>query len=139
MPVETTFDKLSRELLEIAKEKYPKRVKSFMKKAGNKLKKQTVFKAERVVKRKTGNYMEGFKAGKPYRYQGTDDCIRVYNGAPHAHLIEYGHKQTDKAGNDLGFTPGKHILENAGREYEDEFYDDIENFIDDMLSDSGLA
>lgn len=139
MAVVTTFDELSRDLLKIARTEYPAKTKGMLRKASKKLQKKAVAKAKAEVGEKTGSYQKGFKTGKVYRYENSDDCIRVYNGAPHAHLIEYGHKQTDKTGKDYGYTPGKHILENAGKDYEGEFEEDVEKFIDDLLDKHGLT
>jgi len=72
-----------------------------------------------------------------YKYQGEDLSIRVYNSSPHAHLIEYGHRIVDKNGIEKGFKKGEFVLEEVTKEFENSYYNDVENFIDDLL-DKGL-
>ena len=134
------FSELSdfqKDLLNLAKNTMPSETKKFMKKEAGKLARKAKAVAKRETKKKTGNYIKGFKAGKVY-YFGGDLCCRAYNSAPHAHLVEYGHKKLSKGGKDLGFTPGKYPLKKASDSFENEFAGDLETFIDDVL-DKGLS
>ena len=111
---------------------------------GNKLKRRIKAKAKGKLKEKTGNYMKGFKRGKPYKYNSDEDAIRVYNYMPHAHLIEKGHrivargKKGQGAGAELGFKAGMHIVESTEREFTEEFIKDTEQWVDDLLKE-GLS
>lgn len=118
--------------------KYPKHTKKFLQSQGNKLKRVAVKKAKSKVKKKTGNYLKGFKRGRVYKYNNKEDTVRVYNGMPHAHLIEYGHVITDKNGKEHGFQKGKFILEEARREYQEKFISEADNLIDDIIKDGGF-
>lgn len=115
-----------------------KHAKNFLRKEGTKLKRRTLAVAKSRLKKKTGNYLEHIKRGKTYVYKGTGAwSIRVYSSAPHAHLIEYGHRQVTKDGREVGFVPGKHVFEDAEKQFEGEYYGDVQTFIDDVL-DKGL-
>lgn len=131
------LDKLEKEVLHLAG-KYPNETKKFLQKQGNKLKSVVKKIAKSKVKSKKGNYMRGFKRGKYYKYNGEDDCIRVYNYMPHAHLIEKGHIIKDKKGKEHGFKKGYFVLEQAHREYYDEFVKSTEGFVDEVIKNGGF-
>ena len=126
-------DEFVKEMVEIASKEYPKQVKKMLQKSGNKLRKIVVAKAKSKVKKKTGNYLKGFKRGKVYKYAGDEDAVRVYNSAPHAHLIEYGHRKiTKKTKKEIGFVKGYHVLDGIKEEFDEEFQKDIEEMIDNL-------
>lgn len=132
------LDDFMKDMMELANDKLPKESKKFLKKNANKLKTRTKNKAEELgILEQTGNYYKGFKSGKVYDYQGTLAC-RAINSSPHAHLLEYGHMQKDKSGNELGFIPGFHPFEKAMQDYLDEYYSNCEDFIGDMINNKGL-
>lgn len=119
-----------------------KRVKKFFMQEGNKLKKETKAIAKTRVKRgsnpKGKSYHDGIKRGKVYLYQGDTWAIRVYNTRPHAHLIEDGHNIVDRNGKIHGFAKGKKVFATAERRFSEEYFKDVEKFIDDVL-DEGLG
>lgn len=118
-----------------------KEAKKFLRKTGNELKRRTMKHAKAKVKKKSGNLLKGIRRGKVYRYGPTGAwSVRVYAGKPayHAHLIEYGHRMVTKNGNEVGFVKGKHIFESAAKEYEAKFYDEVGEFLDEMLDEHGL-
>ncbi|BEP28812.1 HK97 gp10 family phage protein [Helicovermis profundi] len=119
-------------------ERLPRKSNRFLKKEAKKLKKQTISRAKSKVGKKTGNYLKGIKDGKPYKYNGGEQSIRVYNNAPHAHLIEYGHEVLDKNGVSHGFKDGAHVFEDTERKFKNEFFKDCEDFVDDLLNDGSL-
>lgn len=125
-----------KKLIALANDKMPKESKKFMKDEGTKLKKATLAKAKQKVKKDTGNYFKSIKRGKVYKYNGSW-AIRDYSGSPHAHLIENGHRQVTKDGKETGFVPGKHVFEEAGKEFQAQYFNDTQNFIDNVL-DKGL-
>ena len=118
------------------------RVKSFFMKEGNKLKKQTKAIAKTRVKRGTNpkgkSYHDGIKRGKVYLYKGDTWAVRVYNTRPHAHLIEDGHNIVNHKGEVKGFQQGKKVFATAERQFYEEYFNDVENFIDEVL-DEGLS
>ena len=85
-------------------ERLRRQQKPFLRKEANKLRKQTVNGARRLGK-KTGNYLKSIKRGKVYNYRGSQ-AIRVYSYAPHAHLIEEGHRMVTHDGREVGFERG---------------------------------
>lgn len=109
-------------------ERFRRQQKTFMRKEGTKLKTRTLRKA-RVLGRKTGNYLKSIKRGKVYEYDGAQ-AVRVYSTAPHAHLLENGHRMVTHDGREVGFVPGHHVFETAGTEFEPQYLMDIDDFLD---------
>jgi len=145
MDVEFDFSELTdfeEELLSLAQEfKNGKEAKKFLKKSGTKLKNKTLKLAKARVNKKSGNLFKGIARGKPYKYPVDGSfAVRVYAGAPayHAHLLEYGHRMVTKDGKEVGFVKGKHFFEDAAKEYESEYYNDVDDWLDDMLDKHGL-
>ena len=133
------LDGFAKTLLYYASSSMPKQSKKFLQKEGNKLKKRTLSKAKSLTNKKTGNYYKGIKRGKVYHYRDKkNNSIRVYGGSPHAHLIEYGHRQVSKNGVESGFVEGKHVFEKARNEFQSEYNSDCEKFISDVVVE-GLA
>ena len=113
----------------------PRETKKFIRAEGTKLRKMVVARAKSAVKKKTGKYFKSIKKGKLYVYGGNGALsIRVYSSAPHSHLIEKGHRIVTPGGVEKGFKPGLHIFENAQKNFENEFYNDIQKLIDDVLN-----
>lgn len=155
------LDDFAKTLLSYAGTEQPKKSKKFLQKEGNKLRKKTLSKAKSLTNKKTGNYYKGIKRGKVYHYRDkNNNSVRVYGGSPHAHLIEYGHRQVlnptvdgnkvaniggnnfAKAvkegkgkGTQIGFVEGLHVFEKAAKEFESEFNKDCEDFAEDMLKE----
>ena len=128
----TNYEK---KLLDMASNKMPRETMKFIRKEGTHLRKVTVKNARSKVKKKTGNYFKSIKKGRAYIYNGNGgSSIRVYSNAPHAHLIEKGHRIVTPGGTEKGFKPGYHVFENSEKEFQNQFYEDIENFIDDVIA-----
>lgn len=117
---------LARDLLRSG-EAYRKQEKKFLQKEGTKLRQITAREARKVPK-KTGNYRKSIKRGKVYRYRGSQ-AVRVYSAAPHAHLIENGHRMVTHDGREVGFVPGHHVFERGRRQFESQFYEDLDQFL----------
>lgn len=131
------------ELTEYAQEleacaKYaPKLQKKFLRREGSKLLRKTKQSAKSVKAGKITeknkdkvHYHKSIKRGKVYTYQGTE-AIRVYSNAPHAHLIESGHRMVTHDGREVGFVPGKHVFEKAGKAFEPVFVRDIDQLLEE--------
>ena len=112
-------------------EENPKKQRQFLQKEGNKLRSRTKAQARKLGK-KTGNYLKSIKRGKVYDYRG-DQAIRVYSYAPHAHLIEDGHRMVTHDGREVGFVKGHHVFEVAAEGFEPEFYTDLDDMLDEEL------
>ena len=117
--------------IRLVAEKAPKRQKQFLQKEGAKLRNKTKAQARKLGK-KTGNYLRSIKRGKVYDYRG-DKAVRVYYYAPHAHLIEEGHRMVTHDGREVGFVRGRHVFEVAAKGFESEFYTDLDEMLDEEL------
>ena len=132
------FDSLEKDLQTMADKIGGKETKNFLKKQGKKFQKKTQDLARRLVKERTGNYIKGIKNGKVYIYDG-NLVTRVYSGARHAHLIENGHRAVAKGKKDTGkFVKGYRVFGKAYENFEDEFGDEVEKYIDDICKESGF-
>ena len=124
--------------------------KKFLREQGNKLKRKTKAQARVVgIQTQTGNYMKGISRGKVWSDEKNANCVRVYSNAPHAHLIEDGHKQTVNPGkgkgNGRGVRPGRGIGRKVGtvdgrevfikaeQAFEPEFERASEDMIDEVI------
>lgn len=132
------FDEFEKDLEELSKQIGGKETKAFLKKEGKKFKKKVQENAKRLVKKRTGKYIEGIKNGKVYVYGGSF-ATRVYTGAKHAHLIEYGHKAVAKGGKDTGkYVKGVRVFEKSKDDFEEEFSKDIEKYLNDLYKKNGF-
>lgn len=137
------FDELSdfkKDLLNEANKLFPKETEKFLKTECQGLLKVV----KRVAKANVGtakgtkkdwqtqkSYHKRFKVGKKYFYNG-DLSQRVYNGSPHGHLIEYGHKTQNGK-----FVSGKYVFEKASTEYGQEFSKNCDEFLGQYFDDIG--
>lgn len=115
---------LFRENLVTLEKDFPKQAKSMLGKVGNKAATITKQKARQLVKKKTGNYLRSIKRGIVWKGADGQYVVRVYASskiAPHAHLIEEGHRIVDKDGNEHGFKEGLHVFEKAVKEVDSQF------------------
>ena len=78
---------------------FQKADRKFLQKEGSKLRSKTKAQARKLGK-KTGNYLKSIKRGKVYNYHGSQ-AVRVYSYAPHAHLIEDGHRMVTHDGREV--------------------------------------
>lgn len=123
--------------LEKTVEKFPKITAAFLKGEGNILRKNVRKIAKKKIGVKTGNYMKGFDKTKP-EISKANCAIKVFNDAPHSHLIEYGTvKRSTKKGANRGFMKGAFILEEAAKNFEGQFSKDIEDKLVDELLKAG--
>ncbi|GIP17767.1 hypothetical protein J40TS1_34090 [Paenibacillus montaniterrae] len=127
------LDDFAKDMLEFAERTVPRETRRFLMREGNKLKNLTIKRAKLEVKQYTGNYIKGIKRGKVYIFAG-DQSIRVYNSAPHAHLIEDGHRII-RNGKEVGFARGKKVFQQTEKEFEAQYVKDAEQFIDELLEE----
>ncbi|RIJ65528.1 HK97 gp10 family phage protein [Rummeliibacillus sp. POC4] len=128
------------DLLEVAQKKLPKESLKIMRKVGSKARTKVARKARSIVHKQTGNYQKGFKRGKAFKDSEGKYVVRIINSQPHAHLIEYGHKQVTKDGRNIGFVPGKNILANGMAEFDSSgvYEKELLNWLDDLLESGDL-
>jgi len=125
----TDFEK---DLLKIANDIMPKESKKFLRDSGTKLKKKTSSKAKSKVKKDSGNYYKSIKRGKVYNYNDSL-AIRCYSGDPKAHLLEKGHRQVTKNGEEVGWVNGYHVFEESEKEFQGTYYNDAEQFTNKIV------
>lgn len=150
-----------KDLMRAAKEKFPEETKKFLKEQAKKMRKLS----RKIGKQEVGtskgkkknwvaskSYHQKFKIGKIYVYGENDKCIRVYNSAQHAHLIEYGHiniprgtkRATTRKGRieqaknrkGTGLTLGRLVFKLAETEYKSQFLDDANMFLYQFVDDT---
>lgn len=128
------------DLLEVAQDKMPREVRRAMMKIGNRAAVHVRRVARTKVQKKTGTYHKRFKRGKVFKDAEGKWVTRVYNSSSHAHLIEHGHRQVTKDGREIGFTPGKHVMEEGIQRFDDsgEYAERISDWLDEMLDSKGL-
>lgn len=127
------LDELVKNMFRTAQDVYPDEAKSFLKKEGNKGRRLLRAKTKAVTKKKTGNLLKGIRRTGVQKHNG-DFQIRVYNKAPHAHLIEHGHVLWVNGTKTEKFVPGKHPAADTTKQLKREFPRDAEAFVDEMLS-----
>ena len=133
----TDFD---RETLQTIIEEYPKDAKRLMLKAGTAFRKELKKNYKAETKKKTGKLLASVKRGKPYLYKGEAWQIRVSNIAPHAHLIEHGHKLKawGKEPKKRKFVEGRHVAGKTNNDFQSIFVDLVDKFTDDLLDKGRL-
>lgn len=127
------LDELVKNMFRTAQDVYPDEAKVFLKKEGNKGRRLLRAKTKAVTKKKTGNLLKGIRRTGVQKHDG-DFQIRVYNKAPHAHLIEHGHVLWVNGTKTEKFVPGKHPAADTTKQLKREFPRDVEGFVDEMLS-----
>lgn len=131
--------KFQKDTLSGVQKRFPGEAKRFIRDAGNiyRRKLRTAYKDE--TKKKTGNLLRGIDRGKPYVYNGNEYQIRVYNKAPHAHLIEHGHKlwrhlpNEKKAVKTDKWVKGRNIAGKAANNFSKEFTKLAQDFVDETI------
>lgn len=131
------LDDFAKNIMNFASKDMPKDSKKFLNKEGVSLRKVTASVAKQKVKKgkdKTNkkSYHKNIKKGKVYKWQGNVLAVRVYGASPHAHLIEYGHRQVVN-GKEVGFVEGRHVFETAYNQFQNQYYKDCEDFAEDIL------
>ena len=123
------MDALCKDYIKVAR-KLPDAEKQILKEEGRKLRKKTKDGIKRaMLGKKTGNYLKSIKLGKVYKYHGVQ-AVRVYSSAPHAHLIEEGHRMVTHDGREVGYVPGYFIFQAAAKEFTPELVEDLNRWLD---------
>lgn len=133
----TEFQK---DLLEVAQNTLPRETNTMMRKAGNRMATHVRRVARAKVNPKTGTYHKRFKRGKVFKDAEGKIVTRVINSSPHAHLIEKGHRQVTKSGREVGFVPGKFVMDSGSKNFDasGDFEKIISKELDRMLNEAGL-
>ena len=130
------LSKFNASMLKMVERDLPNEAKKFMQRAGNELRKDMRTSYQQNTKRKTGNLIKGLSRGRAYVYSGNEYQVRVKNTAPHAHLIERGHKAVGHKptkrfkGN---YVKGKYIASMSAKNFGNKFAKLADKFVDDLL------
>lgn len=153
--IEMHFDlheltKLSDDFLEAAKEKFPRKTKNFMGRAGNRMRTRAraAYKSD-IKHSKTGNLVRGLSRGRPYIYNGEEFSVRVMNKAPHAHLFEHGHVKwvhppgakhaVKKMENGKeAMVKGRHTMAHTEKAFREEYEGMVDEFVDQLLQEGEI-
>ena len=122
-----------RETLSYFERNFPRETSRMMLKVGNKVRTIVRREARQKVKKNTGNFLKSIKRGKVFVNASNEMTVRVYPSAkiaPHAHLIERGHRIVTKSGEEVGFAKGKYVFESAQSEIEREYTKIVEQELD---------
>lgn len=142
--------------------------KKAMQTSGNKLTRLVRKKGKSLVTKQDGLYHKSFKRGKVFIDPEGDITVRALNTAPHAHLLEYGHRKVVNPpkegenyvtnlggigfktlhrviegkgiGKEVGFVHGVRVMEKGMKEFEQKREDvqEISKALDKLLSDNKL-
>lgn len=155
------LSELRQNLMLAVKEKYPKETEKFLKQEAKKLLKSAKQLAKKEVGTSKGvrknwikskSYHQKFKIGKIYEFGESDKCIRVYNSAQHAHLVEYGHagvsrgtkRATTRAGRAeqlkkrkiTRYVDGKFVFLETELDFKSQFDADCNDFLYQFVDDT---
>ncbi|MGG2053100.1 HK97 gp10 family phage protein [Lysinibacillus pakistanensis] len=135
----TGLTNFQKDLLKTSKA-VPKEMPKIMRKVGTKARSVVAKRARSDVKKLTGNYHKSWKRGKVFIGNEGAMVVRVYNSSPHAHLIEDGHRQVTKDGQEVGFVRGKRVLEKGMVEFDSSGVagDMISDWVDELLEQNKL-
>lgn len=83
----------------------------------------------------TGKLRKSWRRTKPKEKRGALQ-VEVKSTAPHAHLIEYGHViKNEKGGPELGFVPGKHILQTSFNQMNSAWDNELKQWFDEITKE----
>ena len=139
------LEQLARDLETVA-DLYPDRAKEFLKNQANKTRNRLRANTKAATTKRTGNLIKGIRRGSVQVRDG-DYQVRVFNKAPHAHLIEHGHVQwVPVKGYGSGhrrkteqFVPGRHPAARTVKEMKQSMAADAGGLVDEVLKRGGLG
>lgn len=130
---------LQQDLLDVAQNRLPRESFQLMRKIGSKARTVVAKEARSRVKKDSGDYHKRFKRGKVFKGADGEIVVRVINSAPHAHLIEHGHRLV-RGGREVGFVAGKKVMDHGLQNFESsgQFEKMVEEWLDKLLRDGKL-
>ena len=128
------LDEFTEEMIRFVSREFPKEAKAFMNREGNDGRRMLRRYTKAVTTKRTGNLLKGINKSQVAK-RGDSFQVRVYNKAPHAHLIERGHvfywrgTPTDK------YVPGRHPAARTQKSMKKWFPKDAERWIERLLKE----
>lgn len=119
-----------RELLETVRNRVPSRYEEILETVSTKIKVD----AESKINSKTGELKGSLRKKKKSQSGVTSYEISAGGqSAPHAHLVEFGHRQVTKTGEVIGDVPARPFLRTAFEDNKDELIVMITRIIDQAI------
>lgn len=137
------LDKFSKDILAMANDNLPKESRKFIKKQGTKLSKKdkSVYDCMGIGEG-SKEMKKAFKAGKAYKYNGAYS-VRAYNKAvveskdgkkySLGAMLNNGFRHVNRDGSET-WVPGYHFMEKALSDFESEYIENCEEFIEEIIS-----
>lgn len=119
---------------------YPDKAGDLLRKNAFKLRKEVVNNVKSDTKSKGKSKKSLAKLGSYKVSQvkgiGENQYVEISAKSPHFHLVEHGHNLVIK-GKNIGFVPGKHMMEKAAKNFEDNSEQMAQELIDKLLKEGG--
>lgn len=133
------FDEFEKTLVNMIEVKYPEEVKKILYELADDLKAEAVKRTPvgTEKKAKSKRLANRWRVGRVRKEKG-DFYIEVYNNAPHAHLIEDGHRIVGKDGSDHGWWEGRHMLLISTKQLEERLEPRLQAWLNEMLEELSL-
>lgn len=143
------FDEFEKTLVNMIEIKYPEEVKQILFELAEELKNDAVRRTpegkkeyyysggKKVKITKSKRMKNRWKVGKVKNIKG-EFFIEVKNTAPHAHLIEDGHRIVTKSGKDVGFVQGQKVLLISVKKLEQRLEPRLQAWLNRMLEELSL-
>jgi hypothetical protein len=128
------LDEFAAQIAEVRR-KYPDAAEKELRKLGNGLKKKAI---DKTLEGKVKNDKYALK--KHYHISQTQQAgktlyIEFNSDSPHYHLIERGHRMVTTTGQEVGFVPGVHMVEQSVAELEQETPGELEAWLDKLTEE----
>lgn len=132
------FDELQSSLRS-AVQKYPDMAADRLESISKDFKKRVIQITKQSTATHSGKLIKGFKLDKMQNY-GVNMQKDFRGTAPHFHLIENGHRQLGKNGENVGkgWVPGLQIVKQARDEYADKMPEEMQRLVDDITRECDL-
>lgn len=135
----TGLDEFEKTLVDMIEIKYPEEVKKILYEIADELKEEAKRRTPVGTenKSKSKKLINSWKVGRVKNVKG-EFFIEVKNTAPHAHLIEDGHRIVGKDGSTHGWWEGKHMLLVSVKKLEERLEPRLQAWLNRMLEELSL-
>lgn len=121
--------------------KYPDKAGELLQANARRLRKDVVEEVKKVTD-DYGNSKKSLAKAGSYKISqlqgyGPNQYIEISAKSPHFHLVEHGHKLV-KNGVNIGFVPGKHMMENTIKRHQEIVPDTVSNMLEEILKEGGF-
>ncbi len=124
------MDELRSLFAEVVKE-YPYEAERRLQTVARKFRRAVIAKTPSGPGKHKRKLVKSYKLSKPKGYH-EETKVEFWSSAPHFHLIERGHAKVTKSGRNVGFVPGRHMVERTVQEFVDEMPAEAAKFVQKM-------